>query len=130
MPQPVTDKENATPAKSLAYLEALAQTMIGLQSANRDLIARRGHADSNETRTIDVQLSYNAADWSRVSAAQILFYTQNISFNPPTASELAKMRSIVHFLDGVIAAQTRADAVIAETNKLVAIFRSTQALQL
>ena len=127
MPQTAIEKQTATPPDRLAYLEALTQTMIGLQSADSDLIARRGHADSNESRTIDVQLAYNAADWSKASAALILYHSQNISFKPPSAEKLAEMRSIVHFLDGLIAAETQASAIITQTAKLVAIFRSTQA---
>ncbi len=123
----ITNKDETTAELRLAYHEALVHTMMGLESANSDLIARRGHADSNESRTIDVHLAYNSADWSKAHAALILYQTENVKFKPPSTEILTEMLSIVQYLDGVIAAETQARAIIEKTAELVAIFRNTQA---
>lgn len=126
MPEQTTTKNIASADQRLAYLEQLSQTLIGLQSANRSLITRIGHADANETRSINIQISVNKSDWAKVMAAQILYYSENVKFKPPTIEELNSIRDIVKGLDEIIAAQTKARAIIEATTKLVKAFNESQ----
>jgi hypothetical protein len=127
MPQPTTARDQASSDQKLAYLDQLAQSMIGLQSSNQALLARRGYADANETRSIDIQIALNKSDWAKVSAKQILYYTTNVKFNPPTKDDLDNLHAIVRYLDGVLAAQDKADAIIGATERLVSEFAASQA---
>jgi hypothetical protein len=127
MPQAVTAKSDASADERLAYLEQLSQTMMGLQSANQALIARRAIAGSDETRRIDIQVSVNNSDWAKASAAMTLYFTEDVQFKPPTPDELQTIEAVVKSLDGLIAAATRVDAVIASTTKLVKAFNTSQA---
>jgi hypothetical protein len=127
MPQAETAKSDASADDRLAYLEQLSQTMIGLQSANQALIARRAVAAADETRRIDIQVSVNNSDWAKVSAAMTLYFTEDVQFKAPTPDELQTIEAVVKSLDGLIAANTRVDAIIASTTKLVKAFRGSQA---
>lgn len=126
MPQNAISKSDANADQRLAYLEQIVQTILGLQSANQALLARRGYADANETRRIDIQVTVNNADWSKAMAAQTLYYSENIKFKPPTAAELDSLRGIVNGLDAIIAAQTKTEAIVAATTKLVGAFNNSQ----
>jgi hypothetical protein len=126
MPQPATAKSTSSADQRLAYLEQLTQTLMGLQSSNRSLITRRGFADANETRRIDIQISVNDSDWARVMAKQTLYYTENVQFKPPTAVELESIRNMVATLDGFIASQTKANAIIVATTNLVQAFNNSE----
>ena len=126
MPQAVTTKSDASSDDRLAYLEQLSQAMLGLQSANRTLIARRGFADADETRQIDIQISLNNADWAKVSAAQTLYFSEDVQFKPPTPQELQAVEDVVQSLDGLIAAQADVNGIIASTTKLIKAFGRTQ----
>lgn len=127
MPQPVTAKSTASADQRLAYLEQLSQTIIGLQSASLSLIARRGLADANETRRIDIQISKNDSDLAKAMAAQLLFFTEDVKFKPPEPAELKSIRDLVTKLDGIIAAETKARAIITATTQLVKAFNNSQA---
>ena len=128
MPEPTVTKDNATQTQQLAYLESIAQTKLGLQSSSRDLLARRAHADSDETRQIDIQIERNDSEWSKVNASEILYYSeQDAKFNPPTPADLSNIRAIVMDLDGLIAAETRAEDILAKTTNLIKAWNQTQA---
>jgi hypothetical protein len=126
MPQNSVTKTQSTPAQQLAYLESITQTKLGLTSSSRSLTARRAFADADETRTIDSQLDLNSSEWFRVNAAEIAFYSRDVTFRPPTETELASMRTAVRSLDALIASNSRAHEIINATAALVSQFRATQ----
>lgn len=120
MPEQTVLKDKASPPQQLAYLESIAQTKLGLQSSSRAFLARRAHADSDETRQIDIQIERNDSEWSKVNAFEILYYSeQYASFNPPTSDDLINIRAIVKDLDGLIASQTKASEILAKASMLI-----------
>jgi hypothetical protein len=120
-------KKDATDQQRLRYLEQINQTLMGLQSANQALLARRAFAGAEESRGIDISVSENNSEWAKAAAAQALYFTdENATFNPPTQEEVEEMKKLVRKLDGIIAAEARASNIMKTATKVVGLFRDTQ----
>ena len=124
MPRLAVSKASASKEDQLAYIEAIAQTKLGLQSSSRSLLARRAYADADETRTIDIELDLNDSEWSRVNAAETAFYSRNVVFNPPTPDDLETMRRTVKDLDAFTAQNAKAQDIVAKTTSLIQQFKT------
>jgi threonine synthase len=123
----VVSKKDATKSQRLLYLEQLSQTLMGLHSANQALLARRAHAGAEESRAIDIYVSQNNSEWAKASAAQALYFTEDaVRFRPPSDAEVAEMKALVTTLDGIIAANTTASAIMQSATELVNSFHDTQ----
>ena len=127
MPEEETAKDDAKQEQKLAYLEGISQAKLGLRSSSRSLTSLRGHADDDDTRIIDLQLDQNDSDWFRANRAEGAYYSGNVKFRAPKPEELASMRGLVTYLDGVIVGNEQVRDVIAATTTLVQHFNATQA---
>ena len=127
MTNPAISKKDAEAAQRLRYLEQMNQTLMGLQSANQALLSRRAFAGAEESRAIDIHVSFNNSEWAKASAAQALYFTeQEVVFKPPTKTEVEAMQDLVKELDGIIAAQTKTSKIMNSVAELVQLFRDTQ----
>jgi hypothetical protein len=127
MAEQAVSKKDASKAQRLLYLEQLNQSLMGLQSANQALLARRAHAGAEESRAIDINVSENNSEWAKAAAAQTLYFTHdNVKFRPPTDEEVEKMKDVVTDLDGIIAANTKASTIMNLVTKVISGFKDTQ----
>lgn len=123
--QPVA-KSSASAEQKLNYVEQIAMTEKGLQDAIVALIARRAHADKQESLQIDIDIERTKGNLSRVTEAEILYYAQDVTFRPPRKDDVDAVKAHVDKIDGIIVSQDKAAAIMASVTALLKAFDGTK----